>query len=600
MPTDEPKLSKVEAAKLRSDALRGTIAPVLADPAAGSFGEDDQVSLKFHGIYQQDDRDSRSQAAGKIYSLMIRVRIPGGALTAGQWLALDDLADRTGAGSLRLTTRQGIQYHGVAKGDLKAVMRSINDTLLSTLSACGDVNRNVMAPPAPFADEAHRSAQRLADEIARELSPATGAYHEIWLDGERVLESGDEEPFYGPQYLPRKFKVGVALDVDNSVDIFTYDCGLVAATEAGPQGRTTRGYNLVVGGGLGMTHNKPDTIARIATPIGFVRPEHAVEAVRTVAAIFRDHGDRSDRRHARLKYLLESWGVERFVEEFRCRVAWELAPAIAMPPPRELDHIGLHDQGDGRQFYGVFVENGRVIDRDGVRCRTALRAIVERFAPGVRVTPMQSVLLTDLELGSAVEIESILRDHGMRTVDELSTLRRWSMACPALPTCGLALADSERVMPSLIDTLEEEFRALGIDDVPLTVRMTGCPNGCARPYNADLAFVGRKPGIYHVYVGGGLGGDRLAELFAADVPFDAIVPTLRPLLDRYRRERQVNEPLGDFFQRALRDGDSVGERIRPRRILTGRELPTAPLIQLGIDIASPTAPAPVGEGEART
>ncbi|MFO0830043.1 MAG: NADPH-dependent assimilatory sulfite reductase hemoprotein subunit [Phycisphaerales bacterium] len=573
----ESSQSKVESVKRSSDALRGTIASSLADSSTTSFTESDQTLLKFHGIYQQDDRDTRHGGAGKSYSMMIRVRIPGGKLTGPQWLALDRLADTYGHGALRITTRQGVQYHGVAKGDLKGLIRDINATLLTTLNACGDVHRNVMAPPAPFADDAHRAAQRLAEDLAAALSPATGAYCEIWLDGERAASTGDEEPFYGSQYLPRKFKTGVALDIDNSVDIFTYDCGLIGLTRDG----RIEGYNLVVGGGLGMTHNKADTIARIGTVIGYVEPAHAVDAVRTVAAIFRDHGNRADRRHARLKYLLEEWGVERFVDEFTRRVTWRLAPPAPMRSPREHDHMGRHDQGDGRQFYGVFVENGRVVDRDGVRYRSAFRAIVERLRPGVRLTPMQSILFTDLAPAAVDELETILREHGVPTIDELSNARRWSMACPALPTCGLALADSERVMPSVIDVIEREFTRLGIDDVPFTVRMTGCPNGCARPYNADIAFVGRKPGIYHIYAGGGLGGDRLADLYAADVPIERFVDALRPLLDRYRAERRPDESIGDFYQRAI--GATA-----PRRVITGKESPTAHLVELRVNGQPPS------------
>ena len=565
--------SKVEQAKLASDALRGRIAATLADPAVPSFEEDDKQLLKFHGVYQQDNRDTRHTGEGKTYSMMIRVRMPGGALTASQWLELDRLADRYGGGALRLTTRQGIQYHGVLKDDLKATIRGINEALLSTLSACGDVQRNVMAPPAPFADEAHRTVQRVAHELAMALAPATGAYHEIWLDGERVDEGGEEEPFYGRQYLPRKFKSGLALDIDNSVDLFTYDCGLVGVTRDG----TVIGWNLVVGGGLGMTHNQADTIARVASVVGLVPPGKEIDAVRTVAAIFRDHGNRSDRRHARLKYLLEAWGVERFAEEFRRRVDWTLEPPVATPPPRQLDHMGRHEQGDGRIFYGVFVENGRVVDGAAVHYRSAFREIAERLACGVRVTPMQSLLFTDLAPADVPILEEILARHGVKRVEELSHVRRWSMACPALPTCGLALADSERIMPGVVDQIEREFARLGIDDVPITVRMTGCPNGCARPYNADIGLVGRKPGRYHVYVGGGLAGDRMADLFAGEVPIERLVETLRPLLERYRDERIAEELLGDFYQRIA--GGVVG-RDGPRTILTGRESPTISLLQL--------------------
>lgn len=569
----ESDVSKVEIAKAKGRALRGGIADTIADAGKASFDEDDKQLLKFHGVYQQDDREKRHAGGGKSYSMMIRLTIPGGALSAEQYLALDELADRYANGTLRLTTRQSIQYHGVLKDNLKTTLAEINRALLTTLAACGDVQRNVMASPAPFADEAHRAVQAMARALAKELAPATGAYHEIWLDGEKVEfeEKGKEEPFYGERYLPRKFKTGVALDIDNSVDIFAYDCGLIAVTEGG----RVRGYNLVAGGGLGMTHNKPDTIARMASVLGFVEPEHGVEAVKTVAAIFRDHGDRSNRRHARLKYLLEAWGVERFVEEMHARVAWRLKPAAKTQPPRQLDHLGLHAQGDGKWFYGVFIANGRIVDKGSVRYRTALREIAAHVRPGIRLTPMQSVLLTDLDEAGVGAVREILRAHGVSAVEELSHVKRWSMACPALPTCGLALADAERQLPDVLDELERDFKALGIDDVALTIRMTGCPNGCARPYNADIGLVGRKPGVYHVFVGGGLGGDRLADLFAADVAVAEIGATLRPLLERFKRERGAGESVSDFYRR-------ITGRTERRVVLTGKETPTAALVSLTV------------------
>ena len=580
---DEP--SKVEQAKEASRALRGTIAENLAADDVAHFAEDDKQLLKFHGVYQQDDRDKRieNKKAGldKAWMFMARVAIPGGALTAEQWLALDTLAQERANATLRLTTRQGIQFHGILKGDLQPLIASINDALLTTLSACGDVERNVMAAPAPIDDEVHREVQRLAQEIARELRPATGAYHEIWIDGEKVLTSDDgkpdSEPFYGTNYLPRKFKTAIALDTDNSVDAWANDCALVAVTEAG----RVKGYVLLAGGGMGMTHKKPDTIARLASPIAFVKPEHAVEAVRTVASIFRDFGNRADRRHARLKYLLEERGLEWFRAELQNRVAWRLEEPLTLPPPRHLDYLGRHDQGDGRQLYGIFVENGRVIDAGGNDVRTALREIATEIKPGFRVTATQSVLLTDLEPAQVDRVIEILRERGVPTVEELSNARRYSMACPALPTCGLALAESERVMPWMIDEFEQELERLELTDTELTIRMTGCPNGCARPYNADIGLVGRKPGVYHVYIGGGLAGDRMADLFAPDVDSDELIETLRPLLERYKDKRQAGEGIGDFYQRVVAAG-SHGSAART--LITGDESPTRErFIQLTVE-----------------
>ena len=563
--------SGTELVKLASHRLRGGLQEA-AESGAPRFTDDDAVVLKFHGVYQQDDRDQRvkrGEPREPAWQLMIRLTIPGGVLSAEQYLALDALADRFGNGTLRITTRQSIQFHGVLKGSLKPALAQISEALLTTIAACGDVARNVMAPPAPIADDVHRAVQQVAHDIALELRPRTGAYYEIWLDGERVTDSRDAEPVYSDAYLPRKFKVGVAIDTDNAVDIYSYDCGLVAITAAA----RVVGYNLLVGGGFGMTHNKANTFARLATPIAFVSPEDAVSAVRAVCELYRDEGNRTDRRHARLKYLVEQWGAERFTQALRERVPFALEPPVAMPAPEQRDFLGVHAQGDGRFFAGVFVQSGRVADRGGARTRSALRQIVATLNPGVRLTPMQSVLLTDLTEADVVTLRNILAAHGVRGEGELSNTVRYSMACPALPTCGLALAESERAIPGVLEQIERELARLQLANVPLTVRMTGCPNGCARPYNADIGFVGRRPGVYHVFVGGGLRGDRLADLFAADVKIDQFVPILRPLLERFAAERNADEGLGDYYQRV------AGNGVR-RQLLTGNEKPTAAQFQI--------------------
>ncbi len=566
--------SKVELAKRHGRHLRGTIGDTLAGEAT-HFGHDDLQLLKFHGTYQQDDRDSRrrreAEGREKAWQFMVRVAVPAGAVTAEQYLALDDLADRFGNGTLRVTTRQGFQFHGVLKGSLKATIAGINHTLLTTISACGDVQRNVMGCAAPLGDADHAEVRRVAETLARELRPGSRAYHEIWLDGEKQVSTEAEEPFYGEHYLPRKFKTAVGLSTDNCVDIWAQDVGLLGVLE---QGRLT-GFNLLVGGGLGMTHNKGDTTARLATPLGFVAPEHGVEAVRLVAAIFRDHGNRSDRRHARLKYLLAEWGIDRFRAEFVSRASFPLLPPVPLPRLPFHDHLGRHRQADGRWFYGVFVQSGRILDAPSHRLRTALREIVDRFRPGIRLTAQQNLLLTDLDLAALDQVEAILGEHGVAPPLELSAVRRYSVACPALPTCGLAVAESERAIPGLLDQLEAELESLGLKHEPLTVRMTGCPNGCARPYTADIAFVGRSLGLYHVYVGGGLAGDRLVDLYRGDVPVEEILDTLRPLLHRWAAERTPGEGLGDFYQRLM------GLRA-VRSTVTGRELPTIDQLPLAV------------------
>jgi sulfite reductase (ferredoxin) len=569
--TGKPE-SKVEVAKRNGRHLRGTIEETLASGAT-RFEHDDIQLLKFHGTYQQDSRDERRgrEAAGaeKAYSFMVRVAIPAGAITAEQYLALEEIADQHANGTLRVTTRQGFQFHGVLKGDLKPTIAAINRDLLTTIAACGDVQRNVMGCSAPLADADHAAVRTVAEALAKELRPTSQAYHEIWLEGEKQLSTEQEEPFYGDRYLPRKFKTAVGLSVDNCVDIYSQDVGLLAIVADGG----IRGFNLLVGGGLGMTHNKGDTTARLAQPLGFAPTAHGVEAVRIVAAIFRDHGNRSDRRHARLKYLIAEWGIDRFREEFRQRASFQLGPAVALPPLPFHDHLGRHRQSDGRFFYGVFIQSGRIVDTPGHRLKTALHQIVTRFRPGIRLTGQQNLLLTDLDARSVEMLELLLRAHGIPLALELSATRRFSLACPALPTCGLAVAESERVIPAILDQFEVELEGLGLRDTPLTIRMTGCPNGCARPYTADLAFVGRSLDLYNVYVGGGLAGDRLVDLYRADVPLEELLPAVRPLLARWAAERLNGEGLGDFYQRIL-------GRLTPRTAVTGKEQPTYELVQI--------------------
>lgn len=553
--------TKVEVTKRESHSLRGSVAETLGgeEPA---FGEGDATLLKFHGVYQQSDRDQRSKGAPKLHSFMVRAAIPAGILSAKQYLALDDFAGRYANGTLRVTTRQGIQFHGVLKENLKPIIAEMNANLVTTLSACGDVARNLMACAAPLEDRAHLEVQLLAKKIAAELRPATRAYHEIWLDGESVADTKVEEPFYGDTYLPRKFKAGVSIEGDNCVDIYSYDAGLIAIVKD----EKVVGFNLVAGGGQGMTHNKPDTFARLAWTLGFVPAEKGVEAVREVAAVFRDFGNRGDRRHARLKYLIKEWGVEKFVAELQTRLSFKLEPAREQVRGTSHDHLGRHKQCPSTWFYGLYIESGRIADRPGQTMRSALRQIVTELEPGIRLTGQQNLLVTDLDLDGLARVEAILREHGVPLVEELSGARRFSQACPALPTCGLALAESERYLPTLLDGLEPVLQELKLEKAPFTVRMTGCPNGCARPYTADLAFVGRSLGLYNIYVGGHLAGDRLADLYASDVASEALVATVTPLLEQWAAGRQGEEGLGDFFQRQQGNPE-------PRQELTGKEIP---------------------------
>ncbi|MBY0231432.1 MAG: NADPH-dependent assimilatory sulfite reductase hemoprotein subunit [Gemmataceae bacterium] len=545
---EEPKRSGVEVTKENSRALRGTLAEELAR-GAEKFGDGDKNLLKFHGSYQQEDRDARKarrgEGLGKYHILMVRCKIPGGAVTADQWLALDDLAGKYGNGTLRITSRQGIQFHGVLMKDLKAHIAAINSTLLTTLGACGDVNRNVMSCPAPVPG-VRDEMQALASRIAAHLAPRTRAYHEIWLDGKPTEKSGhDEEPIYGKVYLPRKFKIGVALPDDNCVDAYAQDLGLMAKVEGG----RIVGYDLLVGGGMGMTHGNDSTFPYLAQPVCHVTPDEAVQAAEAVVRLFRDHGNRADRKRARIKYVVHDWGIERFREVFKDYLGRDLTPPAGMPVTGFDLHLGAHPMGEGRWWYGVSVENGRVKDENGRRYRTGLRAIVSRFRPSIRLTPMQDMLLCGLSSSDIPLVEAMLDDHGIPRPDKVGRSRQNSMACPAIPTCGLAISEAERALPPIMDELEAKLLQLGLGNEAVGVRMTGCPNGCVRPYQSDIGIVGRSGDKYVVYVGGRVQGDALNYELKDLTPRGEIVKTLAPLLEKWKAERQAGEGFGDWCRR---------------------------------------------------
>jgi len=548
--TDMP-LSAVEKVKAESRGLRGSLADELA-LRADRFSDAGAQLLKFHGTYQQEDRDQRRERRGTDsepdHQFMVRLKIPGGVLTGEQYLVIDELADRYGNGTLRVTTRQGNQFHGVLKGDLKETIRSVNDVLVTTLGACGDVVRNVISCPAPLAGGLREEVQRVARQVSDHLLPRTRAYHEIWLDGEPVAggpPGGEPDPIYGTRYLPRKFKVAFAFPDDNCCDVHSNDLGFLVVA----QGDRLTGFNVLVGGGMGRTHGKTDTYPRLADTLGFATTGEVREVAEAVVKVQRDHGNRGDRRHARLKYLLDKQGLDWFRDQVERQLGRPLAPAASVQVSDIEDHLAWHEQGRGRSFLGVFIENGRI--RDGVdrRLRSALRRVVETVGGGVRFTPQQNLLLTDIPDRQRRVVDGILADHGVESHTALSAVRRWSMACPALPTCGLAVAEAERVLPDVIAELEAELERLGVADAALTVRMTGCPNGCARPYTADLAFVGRSLHKYGLFVGGSMLGTRLGTLYADLVPRDRLVATVRPLFERYRDERLDEERFGDFCHR---------------------------------------------------
>lgn len=554
----QPKLSPVEQQKAVSCYLRGTLAAELADPTLDHFNELNKGLLKFHGSYQQEDRDARKNrdktGVGKAYMFMIRLKLPGGKLTADQYLTMDDLCGRYANGTLRITTRQSFQLHGVLKSNLKATMAAINEALLTTLGACGDITRNVICCPAPLPDAARAMLREHCQQVAQALTPqaARRAYHEIWLNGQPLADAeADQEPLYGKTYLPRKFKVGFGLPHDNCTDLLAQCLGFLVITDNGlPHGRPI-GYDLYCGGGQGQTNSRPDTAPLLAQAIGFIEPDEVVPAAQAIARLYRDHGNRADRKRARLKYVVHDWGVERFREVFyRDYFPYPYRPPRGQPISSVDLHHGWQGMGDGRWFLGLSVENGRIKDEGSLRLRSGLRAIVSRFRCDVRLTPQQDILLCGFHTADRTAVENLLAEYGIPRPDTLSQVQRWSMACPAIPTCGLAITESERVLPQIIDQLESVLQQLGLQDEPISVRMTGCPNGCARPYQSDIGLVGRSGNKYTIYVGGDRFGRRINQELADLVPADQIVPRLSLLLQLFREQRQPGESFGDFCYRA--------------------------------------------------
>ena len=569
--TNSPKPSKIEAVKIASEYLKTFVADEVNN-GLDHFGDDAATILKFHGSYQQDDRDLRTrlkrEKKEKAYQLMVRVRIVGGKLTADQFLACHELARTLGNGTMRITTRQEFQLHGVLKSDLAAAIRQINEALLSTLAACGDVERNVLCCPAPIHDALRDQLQDDARRWAAHAAPRSSSYWEIWLDGEKietlpapgpsqVPAAADDavEPLYGKAYLPRKFKTAFAFPEDNCTDIHANDLGFLAIAE---DGRIV-GYNVLVGGGLGTTPSAQKTFPFLAVPLCYVNRQQALEIGEAVLKVFRDFGNRSDRKRARLKYIIHDWGLPVFRAKIEEYLGHPLAEARPVAVTDVDDHMGWHEQGDGKLFLGIPVENGRIKDEGTFRLFSGLRAFFDRYRVPARLTCQQSILLAGLDPAWRPEINAWLEEYGIATVERISTVRRWAMACPALPTCGLAVTEAERALPSILDDLESELARLGLAQERLSVRMTGCPNGCARPYNADIGLVGRSahigpdgkpgPGTYTIFLGGRTIGDRLNLEFKDYVPHDQIVPVLIPVFERFQSQRQNGETFGEFCAR---------------------------------------------------
>lgn len=548
-PNGKP-LSKNEHLKHAIPTLAGNIAATLNDPAAACFSTDDEQFLKFHGIYQQDDRDRRKIA--KHYLWMIRGRIPGGVLSSRGYLIYDELATKYGNQTLRLTSRQSIQFHGVVKTGLGALMRELNLAMLDTLAACGDVNRNVMAPVVPARSASHALLLADARRVSEALLPKTKAYHSIWVEGVQLKLDATEnsefvDPLYGQQYLPRKFKTAFALGPVNDVDLFTNCLGFIGIEQDG----ALIGYNLTAGGGLGRSHGNAETYARLADVIGFVTRDQIVAASRAVLTIHRDFGDRTDRKHARLKYVLEERGVAWFRAELETRLGFPIADAKPFEFTQQGDTFGWGTATDGSRYLGLYVESGRVKDQPNFRLKSALVEIARRFGPEFRITPSQNLILANLRANDEAAVTAVLAAHGIPVTRQASALLRNAMACPALPTCGLALAESERYLPRLIGEIERVMAEVGLPDQEIIIRMTGCPNGCARPYLAEIGFVGKGPGRYQVYLGGNESCTRLNRLYKDTVKEPEMVAELRSLLVRYQAERLGGERFGDWVARVL-------------------------------------------------
>jgi sulfite reductase (NADPH) hemoprotein beta-component len=546
------ELSRNERIKEASDYLRGTLAEGIRREITGAISEDDAQLVKFHGMYLQDDRDLRPERTRKkmekAFAFMVRVRVPGGVLTPAQWLALDRVARDYGSGSVRLTTRQSVQLHGVIKSNLQSTLRAIDSVLLNSIAACGDVNRNVMCNPNPYASHAHAAALDLAREISDHLTPRTPAYREIWLDGERIAGGEDEvvEPIYGKTYLPRKFKIAIAVPPLNDVDVFAHDLGFIAVLDSNGD---VQGWNVTAGGGMGMTHGEPDTYPRTADVMGFCARSDALAIAEAVVTVQRDWGDRANRKHARLKYTIEDRGLDPFRAEVERRAGVKLGSAKPFVLTSTGDRYGWTEGEDGRGHLTLFIMSGRLRDV-GTQAQqlSALRRIAEQHDGDFRITANQNLIVAGVRPERRAAIEEIAASNGLSAPP--SGLRRNAVACVALPTCGLALAESERYLPDLLDALDARLAAHGLSRDDIVIRMTGCPNGCARPYLAEIGLVGKGPGRYNLYLGAAFDGSRLSKLYAEDIDHAAIIRELDPLFATYAAERKAGEHFGDFVIRA--------------------------------------------------
>jgi sulfite reductase (NADPH) hemoprotein beta-component len=565
----------VEDIKRQSGRLRGTLLESLANPITGALADDDQTLIKYHGSYQQDDRDVRDerrrQKLEPDHSFMIRTRTPGGVVTPAQWLKLDAIATTHAERGLRITTRQAFQFHGVIKRDLKATMQAINAALIDTLAACGDVNRNIAVAANPYLSQVHAQVQAQAEAVSKHLLPNSRAYYEIWLDEERIAGSGEEqEPIYGATYLPRKFKIAFAVPPSNDVDVFAQDLGFIAVVD---QDGTLLGYNVSVGGGMGATHGDAETYPRLADIIGFVPPQQVIAVAEAVVTTQRDWGNRTVRKRARLKYTIDDRGLDNFRTEVENRSGVRFAPARAFDFVHNADTFGWQQGDNGLWHLTLRIVAGRIWDRDDVRHLSGLRRIAALLdadggASEFRLTPNQNLLIANLDDGQRASIDRLIAEYALDTHLAASPLRKAALACVALPTCGLAMSEAERYLPAFVDRLEQRMAEHGLDGADLHLRISGCPNGCSRPYLAEIALVGKAPGRYNLMLGADHRGLRLNTLYRENIDEAAILDALDPLLARYAAERSERERFGDFLVRAhIVSIDSTGSRTLPLELI---------------------------------
>lgn len=543
-------LAPLEQIKVDSRYLRGTITEGLADPVTGAIADSDTKLLKFHGSYMQDDRDlrdeRRKQKLEPAYSFMIRARLPGGVVTPKQWLAFDHIATTWATRGLRITTRQTFQWHGIIKRDVKPSMQAIHDALATTLAACGDVNRQVVSSVNPQLSSQHQVVQDWTERLSAHFLPRTGAYHEIWLDGEKIVGEPEEEPLYGHTYLPRKFKIGIAIPPLNDIDVFANDLGLIAIIENGQ----LQGFNVAVGGGMGATHGDDTTYPRLGSLIGFVTPEQLIAVAEGVVTTQRDYGNRKERQHARLKYTIDHRGLEWFKAELEQRVGFALQPVRDYHFDHNGDRFGWIKGEDGQWHLGLYIESGRLWDEEGLRLLTGVREIARIHKGEFRLTCNQNMIIANVATRDKAAIDKLVAEYGLDGYKRQSGIRRYNIACVALPTCGLAMAESERYAPELLTKLESLLDGHGLLNEPIQFRISGCPNGCSRPYLGEIALVGRAPGRYDLRLGADFTGRRLNIVYRENITEPEILAALDTLFGAYAKDRLNDEKFGDYLIRS--------------------------------------------------